>query len=263
MVIAPGRARRPGAFLEAEGAPTPEELDECPFCEGREDRTPPETLALPHREPANSPGWRVRAVPNLFPAFDLQEVVIHSAGHVRSIGELPDDELDLVAEAWSSRSSQAGSAYVHAFVNEGRAAGGSLPHSHSQLVGLPARPQAPADDGSPSENPSVTGNETAALVCPYASRTPYEMRVTPLEPDRADLGSRSLPGALRLAAEGVRRLHALEGRVPLNLWLQPTSSWHLAIVPRLTQPAGLELGAGIYVNPLPPEEAAARLRAAG
>src|SRR5262245_24069614 len=44
---------------------------ECPFCEGREERTPGETLA--RREPGsrvNGPGWRVRVVPNKFPALE-------------------------------------------------------------------------------------------------------------------------------------------------------------------------------------------------
>ena len=64
-----GRARA-GRTLEP---PTPEELDACPFCAGREDRTPPETLAR-----SATSRWRVRVVPNLYPAFERQEVVVHS-----------------------------------------------------------------------------------------------------------------------------------------------------------------------------------------
>ncbi len=57
-----------------------------------------------------------------------------------------------------------------------------------------------------------------------------------------------------------RRLHRLEGPVPLNAWLeQGDGDWRLVLFPRLTILAGLELGAGIHVNTLPPEEAAARL----
>jgi UDPglucose--hexose-1-phosphate uridylyltransferase len=69
-----------------------------------------------------------------------------------------------------------------------------------------------------------------------------------------------LAPALRLLAEMVRRLHALEGPVPLNAWLHDGPHWHLELVPRLSVLAGLELGAGVYVNSLPSEEAAARLR---
>ncbi len=65
-------------------APSPEELEQCPFDEGREDRTPPETLAVSAaaREP-DPPGWQVRVVPNLYPAFEHQEVIVHTPRHVR------------------------------------------------------------------------------------------------------------------------------------------------------------------------------------
>jgi len=42
----------------------------------------------------------------------------------------------------------------------------------------------------------------------------------------------------------------------------PYFLWHLQIVPRLTTPAGFELGSGISVNPSSPETTAASLREA-
>ena len=59
------------------------------------------------------------------------------------------------------------------------------------------------------------------------------------------------------------RLHAVEGLVPANAWLHDRGHWHIEVVPRLTVFAGIELGAGIYVNALAPEDAAAALRDAG
>jgi galactose-1-phosphate uridylyltransferase len=59
----------------------PDELEKCPFCAGREDRTPPETLRV-------GDPWRVRVVPNLYPAFERQEVVVHTPRHARSLAEL-------------------------------------------------------------------------------------------------------------------------------------------------------------------------------
>ena len=56
--------------------------------------------------------------------------------------------------------------------------------------------------------------------------------------------------------------HAVEGAVPLNAWVHDTAHWHIEVLPRLSVLAGIELGAGIYVNALPPEEAAERLRGA-
>src|SRR5207237_2423024 len=74
VVVAPGRSKRPGAFRRPSLEVTPEELESCPFCAGREERTPPETLRLP----GGAHDWQVRAVPHLYPAFAGQEVVIHT-----------------------------------------------------------------------------------------------------------------------------------------------------------------------------------------
>jgi galactose-1-phosphate uridylyltransferase len=57
-------------------------------------------------------------------------------------------------------------------------------------------------------------------------------------------------------------LRRLEGPVPLNVWLHDGAHWHLEVLPRITILAGLELGAGVFVNALPPEEAAGRLSGA-
>jgi len=46
----------------------------------------------------------------------------------------------------------------------------------------------------------------------------------------------------------------------VNAWLHDTRHWHMEILPRLTVFAGIELGAGIYVNSLAPEVAAGALR---
>jgi UDPglucose--hexose-1-phosphate uridylyltransferase len=249
-VIAPGRAKRPGAARAELEPPTPQELEECPFCAGHEDRTPPQTLVLPPEG-----DWRVRVVPNLYPALERQEVVVHSRRHVRSLAELDGDEPQLVALAWQRRAA-AEPGYVQALINEGREAGSSLPHSHSQLAWLPDAP-------APRERPRLEPfHDDGALVagCPWASRLPYETVVAPAQPDPSGIQSALLSAALLLLAEIVRRLHALEGRVPLNAWLeQDERDWRLVLLPRLTILAGLELGAGIFVNTLPPEEAARRL----
>jgi UDPglucose--hexose-1-phosphate uridylyltransferase len=213
--------------------------------------TPPQTLVLPEQGE-----WRVRVVPNLYPALERQEVVAHSRRHVRSLAELEEEELDLVAEAWKLRAA-AHTGYVHALINEGREAGSSLPHSHSQLVWLPGPPPA---RGRPRGETVLEQNGVIAG-CPWASRLPYETVIAPAEPDGAGLASDRLAPALRLLAEVVRRLHLLEGPVPLNTWVEHDErDWRIVLLPRLSVIAGLELGAEIFVNTLPPEEAAERLR---
>jgi UDPglucose--hexose-1-phosphate uridylyltransferase len=254
-VIAPGRSERPGASWPHLEPATQDELDACPFCAGREDRTPPETLTI--GEP-----WRVRVVPNLYPAFARQEVVVHAPEHIRSLAELGDEQVGLVAEAWRRRRESEPDGYLHALVNEGQAAGGSLAHSHSQLVWLPGPPAAvTAERGAPDRDNVVVEQGGLVATCPRAGRVPYELLIEPADPEPDAWTSGLLPTALQLLADLLRRIHIVcEGPVPVNVWLHTGRRWHLDVVPRLTVLAGIELGAGIYVNTLPPEEAAKQLR---
>jgi UDPglucose--hexose-1-phosphate uridylyltransferase len=215
--------------------------------------TPPQTLVLPEEG-----DWKVRVVPNLYPALERQEVVVHSRRHIRSIAEAEDDELELVAEAWRRRAADK-PGYVFPLLNEGREAGASLPHSHSQLVWLPE----PAPPRARPRAEPVLEQNGLAVACPWASRVPYETVIGPTEPESDALESDRLAPALKLLADVVHRLQRLEGRVPLNAWVERgPDDWRLVLFPRLNLLAGLELGAGIYVNTVPPEEAAVRLREA-
>jgi UDPglucose--hexose-1-phosphate uridylyltransferase len=250
--VAPNRRRRPGAAAGLIEEPTEAELDECPFCEGREDRTPPESFRI-----GGASEWTVRVVPNLYPAFERQEVVVHSPRHVRSFAELSDGEIAAVAEAWQARREAArneGFDYVHALINEGVAAGSSLPHSHSQLVWLREPPPAvtresPGAAASLLQELVVVERDGLRAVVHRAGRLPYEMLIGG-EP--FVLGT-----ALLLLREAVARLRAVEGSVPWNAWLHEQ---HIELVPRLSVLAGVELGAGIYVNTVAPEDAAAFLQ---
>src|SRR5271154_1737435 len=69
VVFAPERQRRPAGFLP----PTlpPETLD--PFAEGNERFTPGEVYAIrKEKTKPNEPGWRVRVVPNRYPAMRVE-----------------------------------------------------------------------------------------------------------------------------------------------------------------------------------------------
>jgi len=276
-VIAPARAKRPGLDRPTIPEPTQAEFDECPFCEGREDRTPPETYAVgaPDRPP-NTPGWQVRVVPNLYPALERQEVVVHTPRHARSLDELEEAEMKAVASVLFARRRAAqaeGFAYVQVVLNEGRTAGSTLPHSHSQLFWLREPPPAVLEELPRLEQGrcgvcevlrkerleiALRGDVTA--FSSPAGRAPYELVIAPRQ-HAAEPAEPDLVDAALLLRDAIRRLHDVEGPVPLNAWLHTGGHWHLELVPRLTVFAGLELGAGIYVNSLPPEEAVRRLRA--
>ncbi len=236
--------------------------------------TPPETYRLPA-----DGDWRVRVVPNLYPAFERHEVIVHVPRHARSLGELDDAELADVAATWRARAEAAraeGFPYVQAILNEGRDAGASLAHTHSQLVGLREEPPVPARERALgtcgvcrvlAEDTALRVSERDGVVClaPAAGRAPYELLVAPLEHEPDGFPSPRLETALQLLGDGLRRLGAVEGPTPANAWLHTRprdedGHWHVEVLPRLTILAGLELGSGIYVNTLPPDEAARALR---
>lgn len=158
-------------------------------------------------------------------------------------------------------------------VNEGRKAGASLPHSHSQLAWLREPPPAVVEE-LPNlqqgrcalcellrdETLEIALQGNLSLRAAPAGRAPYELFVAPRSHE-AHPGKDELAGSLLLLRSAIVRMREIEGPMSLNIWLHEGGHWHFELLPRLSVFAGLELGAGIYVNWLPPEEAAARLRA--
>lgn len=196
--------------------------------------------------PEGAEEWIVRVVPNLYPAVERQEVVVHSPGHKRLFAELSDEELGFVAQVVERSDG-------FWLVNEGRQAGSSLPHVHSQIAYVdPVMPEESAGvaDVLGREELLVAEREGQRAVVHFAGRLPYELLIAADE----------IAPALLLLRECVIRLQAVEGAVPWNAWLHRGVHPHIEVVPRLTAIAALELGAGIYVNSLDPAEAAARLR---
>jgi UDPglucose--hexose-1-phosphate uridylyltransferase len=166
-IIAAGRATRPGGGFAVEPA-EPIDPERDPFLEGHEDRTPPEVWALrPGGGAPDTPGWRVRSVPNLFPAVapdaeappphptpdlftaqpaaGVQEVIVNAPEAVTSLADLAPEQVVTAVDGWRERMrAHAGAACVHLLVNERREGGASLPHTHAQLYALPFVPAAVA-----------------------------------------------------------------------------------------------------------------------
>jgi UDPglucose--hexose-1-phosphate uridylyltransferase len=170
-IIAGERSKRPGGQPTC-APPEPIDVERDPFAEGHEDRTPPELYAVrPGGGPADSPGWAVRVVPNLYPALvpgdpndaagsgqaeiaaepargrpelftalpatGAHEVIVNGPQSVLSLAELPVEQAIAAVEVWRERMrAHAGSAYIQLIVNERREAGASLPHTHAQLYAL-------------------------------------------------------------------------------------------------------------------------------
>jgi hypothetical protein len=85
---------------------------------------------------------------------------------------------------------------------------------------------------------------------------PYESLIAP------EASNGQLADGLVLLRDLVQSLRVVEGARPWNAWLHPGPPWHIHFVPRLTALAGIELGAEVYVNVMPPDRAAERLRRA-
>ncbi len=137
----------------------------CPFCEGNEDKTPKEIFAFRNNTQPNTPGWKVRVVPNINPILRVEgelekfgvgvydmvtgtganEVIIESPQHITNIGDLSGEQIALILEAYRLRIEDLHKdkriRYVLIFKNYGRLAGAStISHAHSDLIALPATP---------------------------------------------------------------------------------------------------------------------------
>lgn len=296
--MAPARAGRPHTTRATKRATTPTSpnTESCPFCPGNESQTPPE-LARTGAGGPGEPGWRARVFPNLYPIVDgdigTHEVVALSPSHDRSLGRLSHDEVielfDLLADRVAAHE-RAGYASSQVIINHGRSAGASIEHPHAQVLGLHLQPPTivaetrrlersacvvcalQGSEGAPDSALTVITGDAPAW-CPSASAFPYEMLVAPgehLVAFHADDRDAALARAAvaRTMGEALARLDATLDDPPYNVVVHapPFATadfhWHIHIWPRISNLAGLELGAGIGANTVLPETAATALKGA-
>ena len=233
-----------------------------------------------------------RGEPDLFasrPARGAHEVVVNAPDPVSSLAELRPEQVEAAMSVWRERMrTHAGAAYVHVIVNEGKEAGASLPHTHAQLYALPFVPAAVARererftayfDRTQGRNlledllqeevrrreRVVAIDDEAVAIAPFAARVPFHLLLAPRQPVARFSDDGPLGG--RLLHEVLNRLRVTLGTLPpLNMWVRTAPRdaahfcWRIEIMPRLAQLAGLEIGTGVHLNVLTPEDAAARLR---
>jgi UDPglucose--hexose-1-phosphate uridylyltransferase len=229
--------------------------------------------------------------PDLFsskPAAGAHEVIVNSPRHVTAMAELDEQEFAAAIATWRERMrAHPDASYIQLIVNEGGGAGASLEHSHAQLYALPFVPAAVAREreraGAYGERTAGSGllsdvlveevrrrerlvaiDDEAALICPWASRSPFELRVVPRAENASFADDTAGVAMIRTA---MRVLAArFDGSPELNLWIRTAPHgaepfhWHVDIAPRLTVKAGFELGTGVDINVYPPERAASDLR---
>jgi UDPglucose--hexose-1-phosphate uridylyltransferase len=224
------------------------------------------------------------------------EVIIETDKHELDMANMSVHTIKDVLWAYRERmidlSRDTRFSYILVFKNHGHAAGASLEHSHSQLIATPIVPKRVLEEIEGARrhyqfrerciycdiirqelsqgSRLVKDHDAFVALEPYASRFPFETWIVPKTHqshylDMSDGDYLTLAYTLK---DTLRRLKLALNDPPFNYMLhtRPSSSenrdfyhWHIEIIPKLTKVAGFEWGTGFYINPTPPEEAAAFL----
>jgi UDPglucose--hexose-1-phosphate uridylyltransferase len=225
------------------------------------------------------------------------EVIVETATHAHDMVQMSDEEIRNVFWAYRERmldlERDRRFQYIMVFKNHGEAAGASLEHSHSQLIATPIIPKRVDEEirGAKKyfefkercvfcdiirqelkdKERVVMDYDSFLTIEPFASRFPFETWLLPkthqssfLEMSESDFSilAKSFKDTLRrlkLALNDPSFNFILHTR-PIAKDHHEYYHWHFEIIPKLTKVAGFEWGSGFYINPTPPEEAAAYLR---
>ena len=319
VIISTERGKRPTDFVE-EGEVRKGGF--CPFDPGNEDKTPPEIMAYRDPETApDTPGWSLRVVANKFPALIVEgnldrrgdgmydkmsgvgahEVIIETPDHNLDLADMSLNSITDVMIAYKERFSDLKNdirfRFVMIFKNQGKTAGASLEHSHSQLIALPEVPIRVSEEIEGAKRyysykercifcdmiaeelhhreRLVCDHPNFVAIAPYAPRFPFETWILPKQhmSHYEDGGKEMYEALAQILGEVLRRLNKALKNPPYNYILHTTPfnehqlgdvsryyHWHIEVMPRLTKVAGFEWGSGFYINPTPPEDAARFLR---
>ncbi len=229
--------------------------------------------------------------------YGIAEVIVESPQHNQSLATLDDRAVEDVVTAYKLRylaaARQEQICLITLFRNHGVRAGTSLEHPHSQLI---ATPIIPPHVRNPIEQAVryfdshsrciycdmlaeeirvgariIAETEFFVAYAPYASRTPFEVRLMP-KTHQASFGDIDGPALRDFAAslKGVlARVHKGLSDPDYNFIIRSATvgnenakyfHWYLVVIPKLTTPAGFEIGTGIYINVTYPEKCAEFLR---
>ena len=226
----------------------------------------------------------------------FHEVII-TRPHARSFSHLSIKEAELVVRAYQERIltllKEKCLKYILIFQNHGVEAGASVFHPHSQLLALPIIPPdvGRSLDGArrfyhrhrkcvhclminqelKQKTRVVYKNKSFVVLAPYTSRTSFELRIFPLRHqarfETISAADRVFCADALIAA--LRKLYKGLKNPPYNFFIHTAPverrhfehyHWHIEILPKTSKLAGVELGTGIEIIAISPEEAAAYLR---
>jgi len=328
VLIAPSRRKKDSLLKEAQikdkkRAELEKNIKKCPFEDPQKSGNPFPLLWYPGPRTTTSKmedlnEWFVQVIPNKFPLLFKQEEcpdfenaysavklpavgyheVIITRDHNRPIDKMTLEELQLVLKAYKERYRTLAKdpcvKYILIFHNQGREAGASLFHPHSQLVALPVvdpyvsrRLKGAAEFYKRNKKcvhcvmiereikdglRVVDKNEHFITLVPFAPRVSYETRIYPVKHSSRfeDLDKELFPVLAKSLKGAISRINSVLGNPDYNFFIHTSAvkektdyyHWHIEILPRGFSWAGLELGGGVEVIMTPPEEAAGNLRKA-
>jgi UDPglucose--hexose-1-phosphate uridylyltransferase len=227
----------------------------------------------------------------------VHEVIVETPKHLNSLTQLSPTQCKLVFEAYRQRLNhwRAHDAlrYGVVFKNVGSDAGASLSHSHSQLIATTFVPpevfrccqrlmqyresygkdffEDTIEKETIAQKRIVYRSERLIAIAPFASHVPYLVQVLPIkdEPRFEETSSQTLGELAMLARQMLAAIEKMFPSAAYNFVIHTSPfdpnwdqsfRWRLEIFPRLTKVAGFEWGSDCFINPVIPEEAAARMR---
>ena len=231
------------------------------------------------------------------PSTGHQEIIVEHPDARQTLDRMPRSHLVDVLRLYRDRialhGEKPGVRHVQLTRNVGRAAGALYDHPHAHVLALPvpnrwveeeieAGEQHHAAHGTclfcdvlerelEARERIVTANEEFVALAPFASRTPFETWVLPRRHGSGfgAVAANHLPLLADILQDVLRALNYALDRPPYNMALhtvpgaeRPSFHWHFEVLPRLTTQAGYDWGAGFFVNPTAPEDAARFLREA-
>ena len=222
------------------------------------------------------------------PGHGYHEVIVDSPDHWDSTADFSIDHMELILQVYRDRYSHyrylSGISYISIFKNRGDAAGASLSHTHSQVIAIPILPPLIKKEMAAISSSSfclycnivereqassrlITQNDNWILIAPFYSIAPYETWILPKNhiSNLEDINEGQRKSLATILSDALRRIKSLLDDPPYNYMIfQLPFDYHLniRIQPAISKIAGFERGTDIYINPVPPEQAAAELRQA-
>jgi UDPglucose--hexose-1-phosphate uridylyltransferase len=247
----------------------------CPFDKGSEKTTPPTSFALPENN------WKVRCFENLYPvlkkegefkkgegfwksdAVGMHEVIVETDEHGNLFQDFPEEQLQLILEAYKNRFKffTENNEYAFLFKNHGRGSGASIDHEHSQIIGLPFVPELIQKESDYCGkkcffcNPGNPIFETVffKIIAPPFARFPLEVWVVPKRHVKTFLELTEEEGKDLMNV--LKKIIAKEYEKSKDYTIAFHSGFkgkdfhfHVEFYPRPNVWGGIELGTGVIIN---------------